>query len=158
MEVEPKPRFVTNRRVEFVDTDMAGIVHFTNFFRYMEQAEAEFFRSQGHSLASTTNGSGVGWPRVAASASFKAPAYHNDVLEVRIFVRRRGFKSLTLQFEFYRGQTLVATGQIKTAYCVFRPGVPIQSMEIPPEFDSLLGPYDPASDKPEADKVEQGEG
>ena len=54
MEPETKPRFVTSRRVEFVDTDMAGIVHFTNFFRYMEQAEAEFFRSQGHSLASTT--------------------------------------------------------------------------------------------------------
>ena len=122
MDPEIKPRFITSRRVEFVDTDMAGIVHFTNFFRYMEQAEAEFFRSQGHSLASTKNGSGTGWPRVAASASFKAPAYHNDVLDVRIFVRRRGFKSLTLQFEFRRGETLVATGQIKTAYCRFRAG------------------------------------
>ena len=131
MDPEIKPRFITSRRVEFVDTDMAGIVHFTNFFRYMEQAEAEFFRSQGHSLASTKNGSGPGWPRVAASASFKAPAYHNDVLDVRIFVRRRGFKSLTLQFEFRRGETLVATGQIKTAYCRFEPGQPIQSLEIP---------------------------
>ncbi len=36
MRPETKPRFVTTRRVEFIDTDMAGIVHFTNFFRYME--------------------------------------------------------------------------------------------------------------------------
>jgi acyl-CoA thioester hydrolase len=149
-----EPRFVTTRRVEFVDTDMAGIVHFSNFFRYMEQAEAEFFRSHGHSLALTKNGSGVGWPRVAASASFKAPAYHNDVLEVRIYVRRRGFKSLTLQFEFRRGETLVATGQIKTAYCRFRPDQPIQSLEIPADFDSLLGPYDPAAatERPDQDE------
>jgi YbgC/YbaW family acyl-CoA thioester hydrolase len=154
MRPETKPRFVTTRRVEFIDTDMAGIVHFTNFFRYMEQAEAEFFRTQGYSLATTTDGTGVGWPRVAASASFKAPAYHNDVLEVRIFIRRRGFKSLTLQFEFHRGETLVATGQIKTAYCCFRPGHAIQSMEIPPEFDSLLGPYDPAADKEPVEKDE----
>jgi len=144
---EIKPRFVTTRRVEFIDTDMAGIVHFTNFFRYMEQAEAEFFRTYDHTLASTSEGTGVGWPRVAASASFKAPAYHNDVLEVRIFVRRRGFKSLTLQFEFRRGETLIATGQIKTAYCRFRPGQPIQSLEIPPEFNAMLGPYDAALDK-----------
>jgi acyl-CoA thioester hydrolase len=154
MDSETEPRFVTTRRVEFIDTDMAGIVHFTNFFRYMEQAEAEFFRSEGHSLALTKNGSGVGWPRVAASASFKAPAYHNDVLDVRIFVRRRGFKSLTLQFEFRRGGTLVATGQIKTAYCRFRPDQPIESLEIPGEFDALLGPYDPAADKERSEKNE----
>ena len=84
----------------------------------------------------------------------RPPAYHNDVLDVRIFVRRRGFKSLTLQFEFHRGETLVATGQIKTAYCCFRPGHAIQSMEIPPEFDSLLGPYDPAADKEPVEKDE----
>jgi len=144
---EAKPRFVTTRRVEFIDTDMAGIVHFTNFFRYMEQAEAEFFRTYGHTLASTSEGTGTGWPRVAASASFKAPAYHNDVLDVAIFVRRRGLKSLTLQFEFRRQATLIATGQIKTAYCCFRPGLPIQSLEIPNDFDAMLGPYDPALDK-----------
>jgi len=120
----------------------------------MEQAEAEFFRTQGQSLASTKNGSGTGWPRVAASASFKAPAFHNDILEVRIFIRRRGFKSLTLQFEFHRGETLIATGQIKTAYCRFEPGVPIQSLEIPPQSDSLLGPYDPAADKAASGKEE----
>jgi acyl-CoA thioester hydrolase len=146
MEPATEPRFVTTRRVEFVDTDMAGIVHFSNFFRYMETAEAEFFRSQGHSLASTKNGSGVGWPRVAASASFKAPAYHNDILEIRIDIRRRGFKSLTLQFEFRRGETLIATGLIKTAYCRFRPNQPIESLEIPEIFDALLGPYDPATE------------
>lgn len=154
MESAIEPRFVTTRRVEFVDTDMAGIVHFSNFFRYMETAEAEFFRSQGHSLALTKNGSGVGWPRVAAAASFKAPAYHNDVLEIRIYVRRRGFKSLTLQFEFRRGETLIATGQIKTAYCRFRPDQPIESLEIPAAFDALLGPYDPAADNEPVGKDE----
>ncbi len=148
MEPSAKPRFVTTRRVEFVDTDMAGIVHFTNFFRYMEQAEAEFFRSQGHLLAQPPepDGSAYGWPRVAASCSFKAPARYNDVLDVRIYIRRRGFKSLTLQFEFSREAVLVAVGQIKTAYCRFGPGRPIQSLEIPQRFDALLGPYDPAAD------------
>lgn len=153
MEPQSKPRFVTSRRVEFVDTDMAGIVHFTNFFRYMEQAESEFFRSHGHTLAARpgTDGAAVGWPRVAASCSFKSPAYHNDVLEVRVFVRRRGFKSLTQQFEFWRGETLVATGQIKTAFCRFRPGQPIESLEIPAEYDAMLGPYDPAAQESAGD-------
>ena len=39
--------FKTRRRVEFRDTDMAGIVHFSVFFAYMEQAEHELLRSLG---------------------------------------------------------------------------------------------------------------
>ena len=134
------PRFRTTCRVEFSDTDMAGIVHFSNFFRYMEQAESEYFRAFGHTLARRNpDGSAVGWPRVSASCSFKAPAYYEDVLDVHLFIVRRGVKSLTLQFEFRRGETLIATGQVKTAYCLFRPGEPIQSLEIPESYDAMLG-------------------
>ena len=42
--------FQTHRRVEFCETDMAGIVHFSNFYKWMEQAEHEFFRSLGLSI------------------------------------------------------------------------------------------------------------
>jgi len=37
--------FKHRRIIEFRDTDMAGIVHFSNFFSYMEQAEHAFLRS-----------------------------------------------------------------------------------------------------------------
>ncbi len=133
------PRYTTTIRVEFCDTDMAGIVHFANFFRYMERAESEFFRAFGKTLAKhNDDGTSVGWPRVNTSCSFKAPAYYEDELEVRIFVMRRGVKSLTLQFEFWRNETHIATGQIKTAYCLFRPGQPLQSLEIPAEYDEMF--------------------
>jgi acyl-CoA thioester hydrolase len=39
--------FRITRRVEFSETDMAGIVHFSNFFRYMETAEHAFFPVTG---------------------------------------------------------------------------------------------------------------
>ena len=42
--------FKAIRRVEFSETDMAGIVHYSNFFRYMETAEHGFFRSLGYSV------------------------------------------------------------------------------------------------------------
>ena len=38
--------FTITRRVEFSETDLAGIMHFTNFYRWMEICEqAEFLRS-----------------------------------------------------------------------------------------------------------------
>ena len=39
--------FTTTRRVEFGDTDMAGIMHFANFFRFMERTEHAFLRTLG---------------------------------------------------------------------------------------------------------------
>src|SRR5262245_9340224 len=95
--------FITTRRVEFIDTDMAGIVHYSNFARYAEQAESEFFRALKLTLVGMQpDGTKVGWPRVSCSFSFKAPAYFEDVLEIRITIQRIGVKSLTLNFEFVR--------------------------------------------------------
>ena len=42
--------FNVERRVEFSETDMAGIMHYSNFFRFMETAEHAFYRSLGHSV------------------------------------------------------------------------------------------------------------
>ena len=52
------------RRVEFIETDMAGIVHYSNFFRYMEAAETAFIRSLWFSIWTLQAEPPVGWPRV----------------------------------------------------------------------------------------------
>ncbi|MGY8650976.1 MAG: acyl-CoA thioesterase, partial [Verrucomicrobiia bacterium] len=54
--------FIITRRVEFSETDAAGIVHFANFYRYMEYAEHAFFRSLGRSIVDLDLD--IGWPRV----------------------------------------------------------------------------------------------
>jgi hypothetical protein len=46
----PFHEFRATRRVEFNETDLAGIVHFSNFFRYMETVEGAFYRSFGQSV------------------------------------------------------------------------------------------------------------
>jgi YbgC/YbaW family acyl-CoA thioester hydrolase len=136
-----EPRFTTTCRVQFVDTDMAGIAHFSNYYRYMEQAEAEFFRKHGENLVrKQPDGTNVGWPRVGTSCRYHAPAYYDDILDVKLFVHRRGVKSVTLNFEFWREETLLANGQMKTVYCRFAPGQPIESIEIPDTYDKMFGP------------------
>ena len=65
--------FTTKRRIHFAETDLAGIVHFSNYFRYMEVAEHEFLRSLGISVHAEIDGRLVGWPRVRAECSYRAP-------------------------------------------------------------------------------------
>lgn len=133
------PRFSYVRRVQFVDTDMAGIVHFANFYRWMEEAEHAFFGSMGFKLVQKQpDGIVIGWPRVRASCSFESPAFYDDLLEVDLDVVRVGVKSLTMKFLFRRGETRIAAGELKTACCVHSPGEKLYSIEIPPHYREKL--------------------
>lgn len=133
------PQFVTQRRVEFAHTDMAGIIHFSSYYSYMEEAEHEFFRSLGLSIMmKRSDGVVVGWPRVSASCSFEAPARFEDVLDIHVNVERKGVKSLTIRYDFYNGETRVAHGRMKTACCLCRHDAPLESIVIPPEYDSVI--------------------
>jgi acyl-CoA thioester hydrolase len=94
-------------RVEFADTDMAGIIHFASYFRYMEVTEHAFFRSLGFSINSREPASGhsheggkIGWPRVHVSCDFKRPLRFEDEVEVHLRVREKRERSLSYDFAF----------------------------------------------------------
>ncbi|MEM6570821.1 MAG: thioesterase family protein [Planctomycetota bacterium] len=132
--------FRTTRRVEFADTDMAGIAHFANFFRWMEEVEHEFFRSLGHSVH---DGEAFGFVRAHASCDYARPARYEDVLDVRLLVEKKTAKALHYRFEFgapapagrakdSEAAPPLAVGRLEVV-CVTRdaPGGPLRSTEIP---------------------------
>jgi acyl-CoA thioester hydrolase len=111
--------FKTTRRVEFSDTDMEGIMHFSNFFRFMETAEHAFLRSLGFSAVLSRNGLEVCLPRVHAECDYLAPLRFEDEVQIHLLVERKGGRSLSYQFRFHRltgsASTLVARGQVTVA-------------------------------------------
>jgi acyl-CoA thioester hydrolase len=123
--------FVARRRVEFVETDMAGIMHFSNFFRHMEFAEQAFLRSRGLSVAWHEADMRVGFPRVAASCEFLKPVKFEDVLEIAVTVAEIGNKSITYSFAFTCGGEPVANGQVKAVCCKEEPAGSMTSIVIP---------------------------
>lgn len=132
-------QFTTSRRVEFCDTDMAGIAHFSCFYRYMEQAEHDFYRSLDLPIMmDMPEGAVLGFPRVSAKCKFEAPAKYDDQLEIRFDVTRKGFKSLTFDIEFWNGDQRIAKGQLKTCCCTVRPGQGLESIEIPEPYASKI--------------------
>ena len=92
--------FKALRRVEFSDTDMAGIVHYSNFFRYMETAEHAFFRSLGFSVVTDKTEPPVGWPRVHAECDYLQPLRFEDEVEIHMLVSEKKSKALTYAFRF----------------------------------------------------------
>jgi acyl-CoA thioester hydrolase len=133
--------FRTSRIVEFSDTDMAGIVHFANFFRYMESAECAFLRSLGLSVKLDWEGQTLGFPRVSALCDYLSPARFEDMLDVDVAARRIGSKSVTYGFAFSRNGEPIAKGQVTSVCCRVLSEDVWESIPIPQTYRAKLEPY-----------------
>jgi len=131
------------RSVEFSETDMAGIMHYSNFFRFMEAAEHAFFRSIGFSVAARPGAPRVGWPRVHASCDYYKPLRFEDQVEVRLRVVEKRSKALTYEFQFMKLVEGVASGEVAkgrlTVVCVVhQPDGTMRASAIPPEISAQI--------------------
>jgi acyl-CoA thioester hydrolase len=109
--------FRMTHRVEFADTDMAGIMHFANFFRFMERTEHAFLRTLGFSVHQRLEGRTIGWPRVHVACDYRKPLRFEDEFEVQLLVREKREKSIAYEFIFRKGTEEVARGRFTTV-CV----------------------------------------
>ncbi len=126
-----EPRFTSRRRVEFADTDLGGIVHFSRFFVFMETTEHEFLRSLGTEVHFDLDGRKIGWPRVDASCTYRRPARFADVLDIELRIVRRGSRSMTYGFRFLRGDELIAEGRVSAVCCVLDDPAGLHAIDIP---------------------------
>ncbi|MEM9657924.1 MAG: thioesterase family protein, partial [Planctomycetota bacterium] len=120
---------------------MAGIMHFSAFFQYMESAEHELLRSLGMSVLTQFEGEPISFPRVSASCDFASPAHCEDVLQISVAVQRVGEKSVTYSFRFSHLGRLVANGEMTSVCCRVVPGETPQSRPIPNEIAEKLRSY-----------------
>ena len=127
------------RKVEYVDTDMSGIVHFSRFLVFMENAEHAFLAAIGPGVQwRDADGRELGWPRVAVSCDYLAPARFGDELEIRVRVLRKGTRSLTYGVDIARDGTALARGKMTCACCVLNDPSGIKAIPIPDEIASQI--------------------
>lgn len=128
--------FTCQRRVEFRDTDAAGIAHFSVFFVWMEQAEHEAMRYVGMSVMERD--AEISWPRVSAQCDYTSPAFFEEVVDVRVTVNRLGRKSVTYGFDFHCAGRAIARGQITTVCCDITTVGQLKAIPIPPSMADQL--------------------
>lgn len=126
------------RRVQFSETDVAGIVHFSNFFRYFEDAEHELWRQAGLSIHPET--SPIGWPRVAASCEFHRPLRFEQEFEISVRISDMTRRTITYAGEITRNGERIANGSWKIACVNKLPDGGMKSADIPAAVAARLAP------------------
>jgi acyl-CoA thioester hydrolase len=140
--------FTFTRRVLFHETDLAGIMHFSNFFKWMEEAEHALLRSlglsvhpmrkEGHSETRT------GWPRVSAKCDYHAPLMFEELVDVRVAVVELRSKSVRYRMHFHKqdaASTLAASGELTVVSIQADPETrKMRAIAIPDSFRQALEP------------------
>lgn len=134
--------FRVERRIEFCETDAAGIAHFSAFLCYMEQAEHALWRHLGTSVSSDIgDGWHLSWPRVHVECDYRGTGRFEDCLQIDVRVAKLGAKSVTYAFDFQLAGKSIASGRVVAVCCRVRPGSPLQSTPIPDDLRSKLASY-----------------
>jgi acyl-CoA thioester hydrolase len=131
--------FKTSFRVTWVDTDAAQVVHYSNYFRFFERAEEDFYRHLGFTFTDIKD-RGLWFPRVEVFCQYKKPARFNDLLEVEVSVEELREKSVKYGFQVFNKEsmTLLAKGYVVIVAADKQTG---KATAIPKEIATKLKPY-----------------
>jgi acyl-CoA thioester hydrolase len=127
----PFSQYRLRRRVQFHETDVAGIVHFSWFFRYMEEAEHALWREAGLSIHPPNTD--IGWPRVAASFEFHRALRFEEEFDVLLRIAALTKKTIKYACVLKQGDADIATGTM-TIVCVPKHAEPLKAIDIPREI------------------------
>jgi acyl-CoA thioester hydrolase len=129
---------ITRRRIEFSDTDLGGVVHFSRYFIFMESAEDQFLRALGTGFTFQHEGREGGWPKVAASCEYASPARYGDEVDVHLSVSKVTRSTVSYQIVFRRDGTVLARGRTTSVCCARKPAGGYESIAIPASLAARL--------------------
>ena len=112
----PAPRFTTQVRVRYAETDAAGVVYYGNYLTYFEVVRVELLRALGHPITAI-EAEGVLLPVVEARLKYLRPARLDDLLDVSVSVASIGPASFALDYEVTRDGLLLVSGWTRLAVC-----------------------------------------
>jgi YbgC/YbaW family acyl-CoA thioester hydrolase len=138
MSAAPLSEHRMTRRVQFHETDAAGLVHFSCFFRYMEEAEHALWRAAGLSIHPP--GTQVGFPRRATSFEFYRALRFEDEFEIRIRVAAMDANTMSYRCDVSRGDERIASGELTITCVSKRPNEAMKTMPIPADIAARFRP------------------
>ncbi|HUQ89267.1 MAG TPA: thioesterase family protein [Vicinamibacterales bacterium] len=134
--IERIAKAIYRRRVEFAETDAAGMVHFSVFFRYLEEAEHAVWRGAG--LDIFANHEERSWPRISASFDFKSPLRFQEEFEVHTEIGPVTRSTIRWVHVIMRGDLVIGTGAVTAVYVAKNRDGSMKSAEIASEVISRL--------------------
>ena len=123
-------------RVYYEDTDVAGIVYYANYLKFIERARTEWVRGLGIDQTALKARDGIVFAVRRVVADYLRPAVFDDALEVRTELHAVSGARIVLQQDVMRGPLVLVTAEV-TLVCLADTGAAVR---VPPDIRGLLAP------------------
>ena len=100
-------------RIYWEDTDAGGVVFYANYLKFFERARTEWLRSLGFSQETMRHHDRKIFIVSQTAVRYLAPARLDEVLRISVELREPGRASMVLFQQAWRGQMLLAEGEIR---------------------------------------------
>ena len=99
-------------RVYYEDTDLAGIVYYANYLKFIERGRSEYVRALGIDQVELKEGRGLVFAVRRVEADYLSPARFDDRLEVLTAIGQIGGARLVMAQRVMRGEEILFTAQV----------------------------------------------
>lgn len=123
-------------RVYYEDTDLAGIVYYANYLKFIERGRSEWVRERGVDQTALKSDQGIVFAVRKVDADYLKPARFDDELQVTTELLALGGARIELRQEVWRGADRLFTAHV-VLVCLADTGQPAR---IPPEVRAALQP------------------
>ena len=109
--------YIASINVRFYETDMMGIAHHSNHFRWFEMARIEFLRHIGVTLGAMMK-EDIVFPIMNVSCEYKEPARFDDIINIETYLVKMTRAQMVFRYRMRRASdgVLLATGETKNAF------------------------------------------
>ncbi|MCE8420993.1 tol-pal system-associated acyl-CoA thioesterase [Rhodovulum sulfidophilum] len=121
-------------RVYYEDTDLAGIVYYANYLKFIERARSEWVRGLGLDQVRLKAESGIVFAVRRVEADYLSPAKFDDLLTVETDLQRFTSARLVLDQAVLRGETRLFEARVTLAAL----GAGGRPVRLPAEFRRSL--------------------
>lgn len=123
-------------RVYYEDTDLAGIVYYANYLKFIERGRTEALRAAGIDQMALKAQSGLVFAVRHLACDYLAPARMDDMLVVQTQARGQSGARIVMSQSVWRGETLLFKAEV-TLVCIDANGRPTRlPAEIRTHFSS----------------------
>jgi acyl-CoA thioester hydrolase len=108
---------VINIRVRYSETDRMGYLHHANYLNYFEVGRTEILRDMGLTYREMEE-DGILLPVLSVNINYKAPAYYDDILTVKTYLKKMPGVKVVFEYEVFNEKSdLICTGN-STLVCI----------------------------------------
>ena len=129
--------FTYTRKAQYHETDKMGIIHHSNYVKWMEEARIAYMDSLGYGFDKVES-LGVLSPVAGISVSYKNPVRFNDTIQISISLTRYSGVIQEVAYTFTNATTGELSATATSKHCYIKDGKIINLKHVIPELDALF--------------------